>query len=313
MTDFGKALITNQTAQKLNQFFSRLSSGQVTLLDQIKEEILSHIQQYALMPDFRTPVKKVEAIFLKKAAHLSQDEQAILKRALVAKLALHLPAIVENMNLPPSILALYPDAFGRLADFLQRVGNEPYNSTGEFFCKDVRFVLGLSIPCGARVVDMISCIALPSVILSLFRSRKVNGIIRYFRVGGHGTWCRGHVDSRYLTEFNEQGHDNHYLRVADLLKRQKDIKGLVITSWYYDPHVQEISPRLAYLHDRPGERGAFFLQHGADRSDVLNAIKTSATRRRLYHEGKYKPVCYSMLWPRQELIAWADQSRISLL
>ena len=302
-------LISDQTSKILNSVFPCLSSEQETVLEQMKENILSNIPQYAGMADFRKPVKKVEAIFLKKAAHIAQNEQAILKRALVAKLALHLPALVEKMDLPSSIMALYPDAVGRLADFLKSAGNDPYDSTSDFFCKDVRFVLGLSIPCGAQIVDMYSRFRLRTVALSYLRSNDFNSIKKYFLIKGYYAWLQIHTESRYLNDFNEHGWDRCYLRVAELLEQKKDITGMVGTSWFYDPQLLEISPRIAYLQKRPFERGAFFLRHGTQRSDVVNAIKTSETRRRMYQDGKYIPVCYSMLWPRNELISWAKQAR----
>jgi hypothetical protein len=302
-------LISDQTRQALNRLYCDLSGEQATLLDQMTDEILANISVYAKMSNYLKPIKKVEGIFFKKAVHYSPDDQVILKRALVAKLVLHLPHLLKNMDLPDSILALYPDAFERLAAFLKSVGNDLYNSTSEFFCKDVRFVLGLSIPCGVLIVDMNSRIALRSVILSGFRSRKVNGIIKYFLARGNEPWFRGHVDSRYLKGFNETGNDNFYLRVAELMERQKGISGYVGTSWYFDPQLLEISPRLAYLQERPRRGGAFFLRHGTEQSDIVMAVKTSETRRRLYQDGKYIPVCYSMLWPRKELIAWAEQKK----
>jgi hypothetical protein len=309
MGEIIKDLISRQTCQTLNQLLSSLSSEQAILIDHIKDEILSNISQYAKMADFRTPVKKVEAVFLKNAAHHSQDDQAVLKRALVAKLALYLPHLVEKMDLPSSILALYPDAFERLADFLKSAGDDPYDSAGDFFCKDVRFVLGLSVPCGAQVVDMYSRFRLRTVALSFLRSGDFSAIRRYFLMKGYCPWVQIHTESRYLNDFNEQGWDRCYLRIVELLKRKKDIVGMVGTSWFYDPQLLGISPRIAYLQARPLERGAFLLRHGTQRSDVANAIKISETRRRLYQEGKYIPVCYSVLWPRQDLIAWAKQSR----
>jgi hypothetical protein len=296
----------------LNSLLSSLSSEQATLLDQMKDEILSNVSQYAKMADFPKPIKEVEGIFLKKAAHYSQDDQFILRRALVAKLALHLPHLLKKMDLPAGILALYSDAFGRLAAFLKSTGNVPYDSTGEFFCKDVRFVLGLSVPCGAQVVDMHSRFRLRTVALSFLRSGDFSASKQYFLTKGYRPWLQIHTESRYLNDFNEEGWDRCYLRIAELLEWKKDIAGMVGTSWFYDPQLVEISPRIVYLQERPRERGAFLLRHGTQRSDVVNAIKTSETRRRLYREGKYIPVCYSILWPRKELLSWAEQSRTSL-
>jgi len=307
MTNTATGLIPEKTFQELDQFVSRLTRKQASLLDQINEEILSNLPQYQRMKDFRQPVQKVETVFLKKGAHLYQDEQITLKHALVAKLALHLPILVEKMNLPASILAEYREAFRRLADFLKNVGDAPYDSTGEFFCKDIRFALGLTIPGGACVFDVYSHISLSSVILSVFRSGKIGGIIRYACAGGSRPWYRGHVDSRYLTEINERGINKFYCRVSETLELHKEINGYVGSTWFFDPQLLTISPRLAFFQERPRKGGAFFLRHGSEQSDIEMAIKTSETRRRLYREGKYIPVCYSMLWPRKELMAWAAQ------
>lgn len=300
--------ISDQTRETLKQFFDGLPGKQIELIDHVKDKILSNISTYTKMTDFQRPVRKVEKIFLRHTASYSAGEQLLLKRALLAELALNLPNIVATMNLPVNILNIYPRAFDILTNFLKTLPHksEQYDSMNEYFCKDVRFVLGLSIPTGARIVDMNSRITPQSMVLSLIRSKNIMNLSHYIRAGGMGRWFRGHIDSRYITEFNEAGNDDHYHRVAELLLSREDIKGLVITSWYYDPHILEISPQLAYLRMRVLERGAFFLQHGADQKDIENAIKKSPTRRRLYLNGKYKPTCYSMIWPRKKLIAWKN-------
>lgn len=300
-------LISSKAYKELNHFFSTLSNEQLMILDSIQEEILANINRYNKMINFQKPVEDVEAIFLNKARFYSESDQLSLKCALLAKLALHLPILVDKMNLPKSILVLYPNAFGRLIDFLKNHVNYPYDSKNEFFRKDIRFVLGLSIPCGARIVDMNSRVPFRSVLFSGLRSKNINVVIRYIRAHGNGPWFRNHADSRYLNEYNEKAHDEYYLRVAELLKAYKNIKGLVGCSWYYDPQLLKISPHLAYLYERPRERGAFFLRHGTQSSDIDFATKTSETRRRLYKEGKYTPISHSMLWPRNNLIAWAEE------
>jgi hypothetical protein len=80
---------------------------------------------------------------------------------------------------------------------------------------------------------------------------------------------------------------------------------MVGTSWFYDPHLLQISPHFAYLQQRPLEGGAFLMRHRTGRFDIEHATMTSRTRRRLYQEGKYTPMCYSLLWPRKDLIFWA--------
>jgi hypothetical protein len=303
-------LLTPPAAKdKLDRLLSNLSPEQSRLIDLIQSEVLSHISLFAKTADFATPAIEVDRIFQKAAGDLRVEEQNLMKRALVARLGLSLPAIVGKLDLPESIVAMYPAAVQRLADFLESANERPYDSKGEFFRKDIRFVLGLTVPCGARVVDLISRVPLSTAMYSTIRSKDIRALIRYIRVGGTGLWFRNHADSRYLAEYTEEAHDNFYLRVADLLKQHPRIRGLAGTSWYYDPEVSRISPRLSYLHDRPKERGAFFLRHGTDSNVISNATMKSATRRRLHLEGKYLPVSYSMLWPRRELLEWAKRWR----
>lgn len=287
--------------------YSNLPADNEILVDCIRDEILSNISHYVRITDFNVPVKKVETLFLKKVSHHLENDKVVLRRALVAKLALHLPAIVNTMNLPESIISLYPDAFDRLAEFLNNTCVEPYDSTNDFFRKDIRFVIGLSIPCGAQVVDMYSQFRLSTVIISFLRSRDFNSISRYLFIKGYRPWFQIHTESRYLNDFNKEGWDRCYLRIAELLDRKQNITGMVGTSWFYDPQLLKISPHLSYLQNFLLDHGAFRLRHGTQRSDIANAIKTSETRRQLFQEGRYIPVCYSMLWPRDKLIAWAKQ------
>jgi len=306
MTNTATGLIPEKTFQELDQFVSRLTREQASLLDQIKEEVLSNLPQYARMADFRQPVEKIEAIFLGKAAHLFQDESTILRRTLVAKLALNLPKIIDKMNLPASILELYPNAFSRLADFLKCPSVDAYDVTSDYFRKDMRFVLGLTVPCGTFVVDMFSRYRFRTIIKSFLRSGNILVVLRYLKIKGYGPWFHMHIDQRYTTDLNEQAHDQMYLRIAELLKRNKHIRGTTGSSWLYDPQLLKMSTRHAYIQLRPVERGAFLVRHG--KGNVAQATMTSKSRRRLYEEGKYVPIEYSMLWPRKDLIAWAEQN-----
>jgi hypothetical protein len=191
-------LISRESQQEFSELISGLPRRQFAVTREICKEIISKIDRDYKTGEYGAPVKKVETIFLRKAAQLSKGSQHILRRALVAQMAL---------NLLTSILALYPDVFRRVADHVKNNSGDPYDLTDDFFYKDIRFVLGLSIPCGSQVVDRISYAALRSVTLSLFLSRNFSPAIRYARVRGYGLWFRIHTESRYLDDFNEKGWD----------------------------------------------------------------------------------------------------------
>ncbi len=302
-----KNLIPQQTQQYFNQIYSDLSRDQLKVLNDILDEIFLKI---GFVPDIANSnkiVNKVQTIFREKTAKLSKYDQVVLKQSLVAKLALNLPTIVENMNLPKSILSLYHDAFSRVADKLKNSLDVQNNLTLRI--SNLHFLLGFYVPCGTYVVDMSFKINFRGVIYTVLRSKKLGAFIRYIQAKGAGRWLKTHVDMNYLDEFNEKGRDECFLRIAELLERRNDIRGMVGTSWYFDPQLEKISPHLTYLRQLPLERGAFLLRHRTEQLDIENAIKKSKTRRRLYQEKKYIPQLYSIIWPRKDLIRWAEQAR----
>ncbi len=307
MKEDGGFLIAKQTKQEFNKEFFSLPKNQLKVISDTSSEILSVVDRHAHTTISKVLLKEVRKIFFKKTASFSKNEHAMLKRSLVAKLALSLPAIVKKMKLPESVLVLYPDAFERFTDKLINTYEDKNNSPD--LIPHISFVLGLSIPCGAQVVERISKITFKGVIYSTLRFRDFYPFIRYIKAKGYGPWFRIHTDVSYLNDFNEEGWDNCYLRVADLLRCNKDIRGMVGTSWFYDPQLQKISPHLTYLRQLPIERGAFLLRHRAGPQDIEFAIKKSKTRRRLYQEQKYRPNIYSVVWPRKDLIYWAEKAK----
>jgi hypothetical protein len=136
--------------------------------------------------------------------------------------------------------------------------------------------------------------------------QSLQPLIHYARSRGTGVWLRSHLDADYLDEFGKAGWDRYYLRVADLLRARQNVRGLVGTCWFHDPELLTISPRLFYLSKTLEERGAFLMRHRSTAFDIEMATKACPVRRRLYKEKKYFPTSYSMVWRRDELLAWAD-------
>jgi hypothetical protein len=112
---------------------------------------------------------------------------------------------------------------------------------------------------------------------------------------------------RYLEQFNFKGQNICYLRIAELLKANPTIQALVGESWFYDPKLKEISPRLNYLGRYPEENGAKIFRIITSESDIRLSTLKSKTRKRLFGEGKYKPCHHMLVWPRKQLINWAEE------
>lgn len=303
-----KSLISEQAHKSLFQLADLAPRSYASSIDDLSSTLVSQCRSWTKPDGNHTPAKIAERFFDKRFSRVSPDDRVILKTALTAKLAMKPPSLVETEDFPDSILAYYPAAFDRLSAFLRKTADEPFDPSRNPLNR-VGFVLGINIPCGAQLLDLRSSIPLSSAVLSVPRERSLSSLIRYFRCRGTGTWFRGHTDTEYLDEFNEEGWDRFYLRIAELLLRRKHVRGLVGTSWFYDPQIVDISPRLAYLQQRQLERGAYLMRHRDLETDIEFATAKSKTRRRLYQEGKYTPVSYSLIWGRNELLSWADSTR----
>ena len=116
-----------------------------------------------------------------------------------------------------------------------------------------------------------------------------------------------HMVQNMVDLVNPEGREACYLGIAELLKKNKDVKGMFAGSWYYDPVIKKISPRLSYLSNTALNNGAKVFRVGSSLADIDNATKTSPTRRQLYTNGDYVPTTFLLIWARKDLIAWSNQ------
>jgi hypothetical protein len=126
-------------------------------------------------------------------------------------------------------------------------------------------------------------------------------------LGGFHPLYEFHTDRRHLKEFNPAGWLRFYGRAAALLRSNPEVRGVFCSTWWYDPQVACVSPRLAYLREVPEAGGASFYLLGESSQNSGDAIANSPERRRAYAEGSYRPRIYAILWPRQRLLAAAEQ------
>lgn len=115
-------------------------------------------------------------------------------------------------------------------------------------------------------------------------------------------------DRRKNPHFLEQGWREFYKELAERLEAEPHISGIYSQAWFWDPCVAEISSKFAYLRAIPESGGAsfYFLYKDNDSNHVAMQNKK---RKRLYDEGKYSPVSYLMIWPRNKLLQWANTTQ----
>jgi hypothetical protein len=225
----------------------------------------------------------------------------------------HLISDVENrikyLQVSDSILNLLALSFQRiLAQLkLKNAENDFYLHGNELFRKDLALCRLKLLPCGSELVDIYS--GVPRSILFRDDLQQFVRCTRFFLLKGNGfrPWYESHWDRRFIRSFTPQDYNQCYLRIAELLELNPAIKGMMGSSWWFDPALESISPNLTFLRKVPLDNGAQLFRVGTSAATTRAATHLSAERRRLYESGKYLPTIYLLAWTRKDLLDWANR------
>ena len=124
------------------------------------------------------------------------------------------------------------------------------------------------------------------------------------KLSGFKPFIQIHTHTFNLDKFNESGWDECYQGCVELYEMFPELLGVFGSSWFYDPTVAEISPRLKYLQTIPASGGAKFLYYSAGGAAIGNATSTSESRKKMYEEGRYAPKSYMMIWGKKSQAKW---------
>jgi len=131
----------------------------------------------------------------------------------------------------------------------------------------------------------------------------------FFRVGGFKPFFQVHTHVHRLDHFNEAGWNECYQCCAELYSVHPEVLGMYGGSWFYDPKVKEISPRLQYLQNIPVAGGARLFRTGPSEDCTNDALSTSPTRKDLFNRGLYQPCGYALVWDRVSQSRWAAAAK----
>lgn len=259
--------------------------------------------------DVSQPARRVEtAIVAAGAAALPDGRAGVsgdLRRALIALWLKTLPERLERERLPDAVLDLYPWWLEKLTAFLDE-GRGDYPD--DFWIKDVRFALALSVP-GARsqILDLSWPMGPGETVRHARGGHGLSPLVNYLVHNARRPWLQNHTESRWLDDFNPEGWDRMWRTAAALLKTRPGLAGAMGASWFYDPQLETVSPRLNYLRADPVAGGAWLVHQGPGEGHTERATATSPTRRALLEAGEYVPTSWLLAWPRGKLIRWADR------
>ena len=294
-------ILTPDQIAAFEAVLGRVSAADRARLHALKDDAAAAAAGSAPHWDFDQPAHRAEEALQAAFGPALTDDH---RRALVALWALEMPARVPAADLPPAVLELYPVWIQRLADFLIAAA-DPYDR--DFWAKDVRISLVLSVP-GARtqMIDLSSPMGPGQVLRHAREGWGWSVVPAYAAAQAWKPWLEVHTESRELSDFNEAGWDRAWATAAEILKRRPHMAGMLGSSWFYDPPLEQISPRLAYLRLNPLKHGAFMVHQGPGEIHTQRAATSSPTRKALIEEGKYTARSWIVAWPRAALIRWAD-------
>ena len=175
-----------------------------------------------------------------------------------------------------------------------------YRPDKDAFLKDFSILRGAAMPVYTGIVDTHTSLWRRPLVFGPTSQRLRFLSVLLTRPMGSRYFFQHHTHTSLLKRFNEEGWIKTYRLVAELLAVNPDHKGFCGASWFYDPQLEDVSPRLVYLAEYPLARGAKWFHLGEDHSG--SALSKSRTRIALYESGKYIPQSYMLVWPAKAMI-----------
>jgi len=161
---------------------------------------------------------------------------------------------------------------------------------------------------GAQLID-VRCGIPRSILFAQGIAEFPIRLLKMLKLGGFKPYFQIHTHKLNLDQFNEKGWNECYRGCAELYALYPKSLGMFGSSWFYDPALEEISPRLGYLRNIPVEGGAALMFYSEGGDAIGDSTATSPSRRELYEAGRYMPKSYMLIWGRDSQINWAYSHR----
>lgn len=188
------------------------------------------------------------------------------------------------------------------------LSDDYYSIDNDTFLKDLAVCRLKVYPVGGPWISQISRIRNTLLFSGGFNQFIKLNFLYLVHMKGFYPFYDLHTSNRYIHKFNERNRITCYANIGRFLKVNPHIRGLCGESWFNDPYLKKISPKLSYLYNTPLQNGAMFFRCGTNNTDIQHATAKSKIRLKLYNEGKYIPTSYIFIWPRNKLIKWAEES-----
>lgn len=308
---------TNSVVIKLNEFAKNLDSiDKKILIDFPVADYVRSIKNipitrsYSVIP--KKIKKKIDIIKLK----YGQEAIAIYQKLTLVFLIQESLSVFQNDGYSPDVKSFYRKCFEWIFEDFNTKDSSYYDYSNDLFLKDLNICSLRMFPAGSQYVEL-STLNWRFILRSIrYGGLNQGSLAKFFEasrfylteVRREVPFYETHTDGRWLAEFSKTGWHKFYLRIAEMLELNPQIQGMTGTSWFYDPALETISPNLLYLREVPEQAGAKVFKFGSTDLDIKHATAVSQKRRKLYEEGQYLPTSYTLIWLRDDLIKWANES-----
>jgi hypothetical protein len=305
--DYGRV---NKLKKSLAEQIHALSENLLTKFP--IDQYIVYLEHYPRFSSYRYVSSDIENYCNNIIKNSSEEVLELYHELVLLSLIVAANEKLKTKELPEPVKRLYNTNFERITRRIEINAYPPgyYTYPQDKFLKDLGVCSLRMIPTGVRKIHLGS---LPAREF-LFKGgclQFLRGVaLIVYELGGVKPVYHGHLDSHdpdSIAEFSFDGWIRHYKIVAEMLEMNKEIKGLIGRSWYYDPQLKKVSPELSYLGEMVTENGGKLFYVGSNSEAVKNATLMSTNRSRLYNEGEYLPTDYMVVWPRKRLIKWANR------
>jgi len=215
----------------------------------------------------------------------------------------------QRKRIPGSVRQLMRCDFDRILGAVQCAPPGFHGFHNPLFVKDLALCRQKLLPCGSEAAELSGGIPRRTLFLGGALQLFKAGWFVLAHLGGFSPLYESHWDRRLARQFTEEDYNLCYLRFAELLELNADVRGMFGSSWWFDPMVRTIAPELEFLRRIPEANGAHVFRVGQKAGAIRDATSFSRRRRELYEKGAYHPERYMLVWARDDLLHWARRFR----
>ena len=261
---------------------------------------------YALLSAVTENPATVEPLrVLRESLHLPEEpaarafERSLLLRAM--RISLHR---LDTCPVDPSVRRLYEDEL-RGVENPTPAAMSRFDLSKNIFVALAKIATLRRFPAGQMTWEVSG---IPRSWLPKVPLRSMPRVAQYLgRLGRLGPAFVPHLNAtrKDRAALIERETNRSWYRMAQSMKLQPQIVGLVASSWLHSPDTMRVSPHLTAFSQALLDGGALVIRH--HRADLeCGVFHRSPERKKLYEDGDFIPTHGMVIWPRKEMLAWAD-------